>query len=168
MRYIEEFGKDYAVDEEGNVYSLKNDLILKTRLDRYGYKLVTLHYKGKAFTRKVHRLVAQAYIDNPENLATVNHKDGIKTNNKVNNLEWMSAPNNMKHGFKTGLHTIGEKRKAGRKVKLTNKDVIEIKKMIQEGRGNTEIGKFFGVSCGCIYSIRVGKSWKHISIPDGE
>jgi hypothetical protein len=64
--------------------------------------------------------------------------------------------------FETGLHSIGENRKAGRAVKLVESDIHEIRKLIVEGLGNTAIGKRFGVSCGCIYSIRIGKSWSHI------
>ena len=153
---------EYEVSSEGRVR--RNNAIIKPRLDRYGYELVTFWINGKIHTRKVHRLVAISFIENPENLATVNHKDGIKTNNQVSNLEWQSAGDNMRHGFATGLHTIGQNRKAGRKVKLTDANVREIKALIKAGYRNTEIGKLFGVSCGCIYSIRVNKSWTHITI----
>lgn len=162
---IDGFEGDYSVSNTGKISSNKSKLILKTRLDKYGYELVTLWFKNKAFTKKVHRLVAIAFINNPDNLETVNHKDGIKTNNNVSNLEWLSIGDNHRHGFYTGLHTIGENRTAGKAPKLTNEIVLQIKKLIKEGHGNTAIGKLFGVSCGCIYSIRVGKSWKHIKLP---
>ena len=155
----------YYISSNGQVLSILNEreIILRTRLDRYGYEVVTLHVGGKALTRKIHRLVAIAFIPNPDGLETVNHIDGIKTNNTVNNLEWKSVADNHTHAFKIGLHTIGENRKAGRKVKLNNSSVKEIKALIKEGYSNTEIGRLYGVSCGCIYSIRVGKSWKHIN-----
>jgi hypothetical protein len=162
IKEIENTNGEYSITYDGIVISNKRNLIMRTRLDRYGYELVTLHVKGKALTRKVHRLVAEAFLENPDKLETVNHIDGIKTNNEVSNLEWMSVGDNHRHAFKTGLHSIGENRKAGKAVKLTNDDVIEIKKLIKNGYSNTEIGKLFGVSCGCIYSIRVGKSWTHI------
>jgi hypothetical protein len=141
---------------------------LKTRLDRYGYQIVTLWVNGKALTRKVHRLVAIAFIENPLGLPTVNHLNGIKTDNNVSNLEWATVADNHHHAFAKGLHTIGENRKAGRKVKLTNADVLIIKEMIKNGLGNSEIGRVFGVSCGCIYSIRMNKSWSHIKLPPSE
>ena len=162
MKIIEEVAPDYSISEDGKVFSNKSGIYLKTRIDRYGYEIVTLWFGGKCFTRKVHRLVAQTYIPNPENLPTVNHIDGIKTNNSVNNLEWLSIKDNHLHAFKTALHTVGEQRKAGRPVKLTNADVFKIRELIAEGLSNTQIGKIFKVSCGCIYSIRVGKSWTHI------
>ncbi|RLA26269.1 MAG: hypothetical protein DRQ62_00100 [Gammaproteobacteria bacterium] len=154
----------YYISSDGKVKSIlnKRELILKTRIDRYGYEIVTLWILGKAYTKKIHRLVASAFIENPNNLATVNHKDGIKINNHAANLEWNSIKENHTHAFKTGLHTVGENRIAGKKVKLNNNSVREIKGLIKEGLSNTEIGKLYGVSCGCIYSIRVKKSWKHI------
>jgi len=157
-RFVED---KYEVSDTGLVRS-SGVLILKPRLDRYGYELVTFWIDGKLHTRKVHRLVAIAFIENPGNLPTVNHKDGIKTNNAKENLEWMSVKDNHRHAFETGLHTIGENRIAGRPVKLCNKDIPKIRKLIAAGLGNTDIGKMYGVTCGCIYSIRVGKSWTHI------
>lgn len=157
----------YEISDTGLVMS-NQELILKTRKDKDGYLLVTLWINGKAFTKKIHRLVATAFIDNPENLPTVNHKDGNKTNNNVDNLEWLSIGDNHRHAFVTGLHTVGENRKAGKKVKLTNNDVLVVKEMIKDGFGNTEIGRVFGVSCGCIYAIRVGKSWSHLQLPPSE
>lgn len=66
------------------------------------------------------------------------------------------------NAFRTGLHSVGENRTAGRKVKLTDADIPKIRQMIADGYENTEIGKHFKVSCGCIYSIRMGKSWTHV------
>ena len=162
---IEGFEGEYSISTTGKVASNKSNLILKSRKDRYGYLLVTLWFKGKAYTKKIHRLVAIAFIDNPNNLETVNHIDGIKTNNNLDNLEWLSIADNHRHGFYTGLHTVGENRIAGKAPKLNNETVLQIKQLIKEGHGNTSIGKKFKVSCGCIYSIRIGKSWSHIKLP---
>lgn len=75
------------------------------------YLRTSIKYKcGKTLGKKIHRLVAEAFLDNPENLATVNHKDGNGHNNKVENLEWMSSLNNILHGKKSGKcmpHGIG-------------------------------------------------------------
>lgn len=162
---IKDFEGDYSISNTGKVASNKSGIILKTRLDRYGYEIVTLWFNGKAFTKKIHRLVAIAFIKNPLNLETVNHINGIKTDNRFTNLEWLSIKDNHRHGFYTGLHTIGENRNAGKPVKLNNQSVLKIKQLIKEGHGNTAIGKLFRVSCGCIYSIRIGKSWSHIKLP---
>lgn len=170
----------YEVSDEGRIRSIgrkticghsifnRDSTILKPRVDKDGYEIVTLWINGTAYTRKIHRLVALTFIANPESKPQVNHigkdENGIinKRDNRVVSLAWSTAKENINHGFKEGLHSVGEHRKAGRAVKLTNKDIPVIREMIAAGHGNSEIGHLFGVTCGCIYSIRKGKSWSHI------
>lgn len=89
----------YAVTEDGQVWSYLRRKYLKQDLTYRGYKKVHLINKdGKDTYEGVHRLVALAYIPNPDNLETVNHKDEDKTNNNVDNLEWMSRADNIRYG----------------------------------------------------------------------
>ena len=93
----------YQVSSLGRVKSLGNyksskEKILKLRSDRKGYLRVDLCKEGKRKTYTVHRLVAQAFIPNLENKLEVNHKDEDKTNNKVENLEWVTRKENINHG----------------------------------------------------------------------
>lgn len=81
-----------------NQYSYK-EIILKQSNDKNGYKVVSINKR----TKKVHRLVAEAFIPNQNNLPQVNHISGIKSDNKVKNLEWCTASENVKHAFKNKL-----------------------------------------------------------------
>lgn len=105
---IEEFGGNYSVSSEGRVRSNgllkgKNSKvrILKTELSKKGYLRVGLTKDGKQKHYLVHRLVAIAFLDNPNNLPDVNHKNECKTDNRLINLEWMSRRDNMNYGDRT-------------------------------------------------------------------
>ena len=98
----------YQISNLGRVKSLprngtiKEEKILKYSLDKYGYPQIVLNNKKhKCF--RVHRLVAEAFLLNPKNKSTVNHKDGNKTNNNVKNLEWNTIKENNDHALRTGL-----------------------------------------------------------------
>ena len=103
-RDIKEYEGLYQVSNLGRVRSLncrghKGCIgILTPRLDGKGYEMVALYKEGKARNTKVHRLVAQAFIPNPNNYPQVNHKDEDKTNNNVDNLEWCTNEYNHNYG----------------------------------------------------------------------
>ena len=93
------------VSNEGRVRSLLRGFpyYLKQQRDKKGYLRLRIEIKGKSLTFKVHRMVAKAFIPNPENLPQVNHIDGNKENNRVDNLEWISNYDNAQHAIKSGL-----------------------------------------------------------------
>lgn len=95
--------KDYTIDTEGNIYSKKKHKYLKQTINKYGYCKVTLQKDKYKKMYSVHRLVAEAFIPNPNNLPQVNHKDGNKQNNRMENLEWCTAKHNMNEAVKIGL-----------------------------------------------------------------
>jgi|LakMenEpi03Aug12_release.lakeMendotaPanAssembly.Ray.scaffolds.fasta_scaffold1209567_2 hypothetical protein len=85
---------------------LRQECILGNRLSDRGYHTAVLYNNGKPKSFRVHRLVANAFIDNPNNKPHVNHIDGVKSNNLVSNLEWVTISENQKHAFKIGLNKI--------------------------------------------------------------
>jgi len=89
---------DYLVDECGRIFSLKSNRFLKPSYDKRGYASVELFRKGESKKLLVHRIVAEAFILNPDNLPQINHIDENPRNNNVNNLEWCTAKYNMNYG----------------------------------------------------------------------
>jgi hypothetical protein len=161
IKDISEFLGEYVITETGLVISVKKDLVMRSRIDKYGYEIITLHKNGKAFTRKVHRLVAIAFIDNPENKPIVNHLDGNKLNNNYRNLEWTTVSENSKHAMTLDLLPKGTNHSNS---KLDEQSAGEIKFLIEKGFGNSEIANAFGVTSGCVYSIREGITWKDVEV----
>lgn len=98
----------YEVSSLGRVRRLKTDYIFSVVLDSYGYPIVTLKTPTMTKTCKVHRLVALAFIPNPDNRPQIDHIDGVKTNNKVGNLRWVTSKQNMQNP-----HTVEACRKLG-------------------------------------------------------
>lgn len=92
----------YQISNFGRVKSLKRNIILKPSTNKKGYLQVVL-YNNASKTVRIHRLVAEAFIPNPNNLPQVNHKDGNKINNFFNNLEWVNNSENQKHAFSLKL-----------------------------------------------------------------
>jgi DNA-directed RNA polymerase specialized sigma24 family protein len=112
---------------------------------------------------KVHRLVANAFIPNPDDKKNVNHKDGNKVNNIVSNLEWCTHTENNRHAFAMNLKTAlkGENHASA---KLKESEVLEILKYKGTGIKHKEISKIFGVSQRTIGNILRGARWKHLNI----
>lgn len=104
----------YEVSLDGEIHSIPRQGskggILKFKPDKFGYLRVGLCKGNKTKTFKSHRIVAQVFIPNPDNLPHVNHRDGNKQNNHVSNLEWMTARDNIRHSWKNGMSKalIGE------------------------------------------------------------
>ena len=96
----------YQVSTKGNVRSVRNRRILKQSVNNGGYPMVSISVDGKHEMKTVHRLMAITFLDNPEKLRDVNHIDGNKKNNTIENLEWVKHGDNIKHSY----HTLNQRR----------------------------------------------------------
>lgn len=152
--------ENYSVSNYGEVKNSRGRL-LKSYRDGKGYMSVALCRNGIPKTSTVHRLVAIAFIPNPENKPTVNHINGIKTDNRAENLEWASQSENNKHAYDTGLSVA--KRNVGEqngRAKLTNSNVFEIKELLKDKElKQKEIAIRYGVHPTRIGAIKNGKAW---------
>ena len=142
MRKIKDF-PDYKISITGNVWSMKSRKWLKPANNKRGYLYISLRKDGKTYTKTIHNLVAKAFIPNPDNKPQINHIDGNKTNNLVNNLEWVTAKENNQHAWDIGLKENA--RKASSEIgKITGK--VTIKKAIESRKKKViclETGQIF-------------------------
>jgi hypothetical protein len=129
---VEGYEECYQVSDSGEVKRIKTENSLLQHESNRKYLRVTLSKNGKYRKFSVHRLVAIAFIENPNNLPQVNHKDGDVLNNSASNLEWCTQSENQKHAFRTGLQ-LPVKGESHGNCKLTDEEVIEIRSLYSTG-----------------------------------
>lgn len=175
-RDVEGYEGIYQVSSEGDIkslerYSLKDgrpyqflrEKILKPWRDTRGYVQVYLCKNGKSKPVGVHRIVAKAFLNNPENKKTVNHKNGDLQDNRVSNLEWATQKENNRHAWETGLMN-SRKGETHPNAKLNVDKVRQIKYALSEGVAQAELSRRFKVSPSSIQQIVNGKAWRHVKI----
>ena len=149
----------YEVSSDGTVIThnwrnTRRTSILKPATDKKGYLRVGLQIDGKLCTKKVHRLIAEAFIPNPENKPQVNHKNSVKSDNRVDNLEWVTNKENVIHAVLSGNCNY---------VRLNPVKIKEIRKLYLSGDyTQKEIGLKYGVIRQHISDIVNLKKWKHV------
>jgi hypothetical protein len=127
--------------------------LLKPMKDRRGYLYVDLKKDGQRKLHRIHRLVAEAFLLNPDNLPVVNHRDGNKENNHYSNLEWCTSSQNNKHAYDMGLRVKGDKHPWA---KLTQAEIDYIRKVYKpydKECGRRALARKFGVCEQTIYFI---------------
>lgn len=125
-----------------------------------GYLIVKVCIDGKWTSKAVHRFVAEAWIDNPENLPEVNHKDCNRQNNKINNLEWCTHSYNIEYSYDTaGRSALGEN---NARCKTDEAEVIEICELLQSGLSAAQV-RDKGHDYRLVRAIKRRQNWSHIS-----
>ena len=161
----------YQVSNLGRVKSLKRikkdtigrikeypEVILKQMLSEKGYLQVNLYRLSKNIPQRVARIVAQSFISNPDNKSQVNHINGIKTDNIVENLEWNTSLENIRHSIVNNLKKTARGEKSGSS-KFKNEDILYIR---ESNKINYHLAKEYNVCITTITNIRNKKTWKHI------
>lgn len=156
-----ELDEHYYVSNFGRVKSFwhKKSRILRPVCDKNGYLYVNLSVGGKGKNSKIHRLVAETFIPNPENKREVNHIDGHPLNNHMSNLEWATHSENMRHAFDTGLSKRVQGEDASR-AKLTNEQIVYIRDN-PDGLTCTQLVEMFNASASRIGAIQRGETYKN-------
>ena len=172
-KVIENF-PNYLISNRGNIKIVKTleNRILFTKDD--GYVSCPLTSNGKNYYKYVHRLVAEAFVPNPNNKRQVNHKNGIKNDNSVENLEWVTPAENIRHAIETGLLKYKKKEKDIKNSKhskgedangslLNPEKVIKIRVLHETGEyKQVELAEMFGVNHRTINDVIKRRQWKHI------
>lgn len=151
----------YLPTKKGLIFSARSKKFIKPRLKKSGYLTIRAYTNDKPKEVLIHRLVALAYLGENKEKTVVNHINGIKTDNRIENLEWSTPSENIKHAYKTGLKSMkGENHNNS---KLTNDQAIEIKKMYLKGLRQREIAEVFSIKQATVSNIVTGRRWKHLS-----
>lgn len=184
---MEELWKDikglegsYQISTQGRVKSLYRELlhpkngiikyesrILKQCLDKYGYPKLAISFKGKSYYMKIHRLVAQAFIENPHNKPFVNHINAIRNDNRVENLEWVTAKENSAWCIKLNNHIKGE---TMWKHVFTENEVRDLLLYFRDNEvpNMYEFCRQRGYKPSTIKCIKDRITWKHVNINETE
>lgn len=157
-KFIEGTKELYKVSDLGNIYSVKTRIIRKAWIHK-NYLTIQIRIYGVTKKLAVHRVVAQAFIPNPENKPEINHKNGIKTDNRAVNIEWCTGEENRLHAAKMGLIPKGVQVV---QAKLTNEDVEQIRTLSLLGVSNSEIAPLFKITQANVYAIVNKATWKHL------
>lgn len=159
-RDIEGYDGKYQVSSLGEVLYVSKGTLIKPSKDTKGYTRVNLYLNGKCKTKKVHRLVGCAFLDNGDNLPQINHMNGIKWDNRRENLEWCDQSHNQKHAYALGLKD-NKGIKNGRAT-IDEKTAVDIKNMLLGNLTHREIADIFQVSIHVVANIKNKKAWAYL------
>lgn len=151
----------YFINKNGVVLSKKTKKTMKQKIGNRGYASVSLIKDKKQYTEMVHRLVLESFIG--QSRLTINHINGVRLDNNLENLEYCTQSDNIKHAYRIGSKNANSVRGSKNHCAILNEaDVLEIKRELKNGVNQAILRRKFNVSWSLIYKIRIGKTWKHV------
>jgi len=162
MNKIISTNTDYECDANGNIVSNKfgKTILLSSRKNKCGYLYIGMYKDGIAKSYTIHRLVALAFIPNPENKPCVNHINGIKTDNRIENLQWCTYSENIKHADLHNLRSLVGERNSGSVLKEAQ--ILDIRSKFLKGIRNKDLAKEYETTTKNISKIILRQTWCHI------
>ena len=158
---VSNFGKVRGIDRLRKGRSglrLTRGQELKQILNKKGYPEVRLRKQG-CHVRLVHKLVASAFLTKPESCTQINHINGVKTDNRVENLEWVTQSENQLHAYKLGLQPSRSGERNGRAI-LTDEKVTFLKELYNSGKSAKEVAETMSINLYTVRQIISGRIWK--------
>lgn len=153
-------GYDYEISSLGRVRNLNTGRIKVNCIEKVWYFTVGLFKNGIGRTHRIHRLIMEAFVPNPESHKYINHKNGIKTDNRIENLEWCTQKHNISEAYKIGLCQSVKGSRHGGSV-LNEEQVLTIRELLRYSSGR-QIAKQFNLSEGTVSMIKNRITWSHI------
>lgn len=157
-KLIQDYGGLYEVSNTGKVRDIKGNVKPMYKNNK-GYYCLSLYYKGKTYHPLIHRLVAKAFIANPNEYKQVNHKDCNKENNTVSNLEWCNQRYNYDEGMKTFQYSHNENHYFA---KLKNSDIPVIYELYKIGFTRVTVSRIFNINSSSLEAIEKGISYREL------
>jgi hypothetical protein len=157
------FETHYEISNLGRLRRISKTLkggIINAKPQRDGYIVGDMSVNGFSKKYIIHRLVAIAFIPNPENKPEVNHINGIKGDNRVENLEWVTRSENTIHAYSTGLQ-ISLKGEKHAMAKLSDKDVLKIRELLKT-HTTTQVGRMYNMCRNSMLFIKKKETWSHL------
>lgn len=152
------FKNFYKISDTGRLYSIQSNKFRKlSSISNCGYLRIDLYKNGKCSYHSLHRLVAIAFISNPNNYKYVNHKDGNKLNNNVKNLEWVTSSENSLHRSRILGKVTGEKHGMS---KLKLKEIRAIRNLIKAGYKKPDVAEIYNITVRTVYHTINKDTWR--------